>query len=99
MIAFLIWLALLQSPDPGFTAYWRTSISAVISWQSTERACLYRNSIFINCYDKPGEYHILLGGPLTDGMLRPTAHDVYRLLINGQTYSAPLQARILLPII
>lgn len=99
MIYILFFLALLQPTDPHLTAYWRTPSSAVISWRQTERACLYRNSTFVGCWDAPGEYRMTLGGPLTDGAYRPAAHDVYTLIYGGQAWRAELRGVVYVPVV
>lgn len=92
--------ALLQSaPDPGLQARWASSISAVVSWRQTERACLYRNTTFVDCYDAPGDYRVELGGPLTDGTLRPAAGDVYSLWQDGEITNTRLMGRVFVPVV
>lgn len=92
IIVLSLLLTLLQPPaDPGLAARWTSAISAVISWRQEERGCLYRNSTFVGCWDAAGAYRVTLGGPLTDGALRPAAGDVYELRTQGMAWCAQLR--------
>lgn len=97
MILLYILFALLQPAPPAFQARWDTKDSATISWSSPFRSCLYREplsggSVFIGCWDGPAKITLGHVGPVS-GDARPMAGDVYKLVINGQTYSTDLVAR------
>lgn len=100
MRILLLLLALLQPPDPHFTARWDTATSATIQWTQQQRGCLWREpqegaAVFVNCYERyPATILVELGhaGPM-DGALRPMAGDSYLLVTGGQSYRAPLRAR------
>ena len=101
MIRFLIALILfLAPPDPHLQAQGNSLDSATISWTQQSRGCLYRNTTFISCYERPGSYVETFGavGPL-DAAYRPTAGDVYTLWTPEGVERAPLVARpVYLPV-
>lgn len=113
-LLILLWLAcallwpfpLRAAPDPRLSARWDTATSATIQWTQVQRGCLYRLSAsgergFVGCYERTNAtITITLGhvGPLS-GDLRPMAGDVYKLVMDGVVYSAPLVGRnIYLPV-
>jgi len=104
VLPILLLLALLQPAPPALTATWAGSTRAVIAWQQQPGVavtCLSRNTTLIRCWTNApaGKYVVELGGPLTDGNLRPQPHDVFRLFLDGHTASATLRSVTLLPMI
>lgn len=60
-----------------FIATWLSPGHALLRWDGP--GCVYRNGTLIRCGTGPVD----LGGPLTDGALRPAAGDVYTLIWPG----------------
>src|SRR5690242_15761857 len=80
MIVLLLLLALLAPPDVHLTASWLSPTRALIAWQSDAPSCLSvrhatGQGVFIGRYEQGAR--VTLGGPETDGSVRPTGGDVY----------------------
>ena len=92
---------LLVPPTPRLTALWDTDHSATVSWHQETRGCLYRNRVFLSCFERPGSYVETFGaaGPL-DAAYRPAAGDVYSLWTPEGVYHTQLIGRaVFLPVI
>lgn len=99
MRILLILFALLTQPTPTpppLTAAWESSDVARLSWSGA--GCLWIDQALYRCYDGSGA--LLLGrtGPL-DGVYRPTAFDVFRLVrADGSMERAVLGSVLYFPV-
>lgn len=58
------------------------ALLTTVSWTQEARTCLYKNTIFIGCYDQSGKITVLFTGPDAAYKLRPG--DVLRLTQGGE---------------
>jgi hypothetical protein len=94
MPIIIILLALHAPP----TARWDGNGAAILTWHQQSRACLWAGATFVGCYTGGGVKRVSLGGPQTDGRVRPGARTVYKLVVDGTTYDVPLRSVTYLPV-
>lgn len=99
MRAILLLLLLLQPVAPP-TARWDGLHAATIEWTQTTRGCLWQlPGTFVGCYDGDRRVRVEIGqhAPVS-GDLRPVAGTVYRVVIDGVAYDAPLRSVLYFPV-
>lgn len=78
------------------SATWLSPGRALLRWDGP--GCVYRNQVLIACDARNVSHLMALGGPLTDGALRPAAGDVYTLVRpDGQQETTPLRSVVYMP--